>query len=99
MAGWLTLKIYLNYYDISYANAIMSSEWKTVINPTSSGHNWFIINKQKYGTLKSYKWPIIIYSMFNISAVYIWEVTHSDNLLSGSLIHKYLTISPQNKYL
>ena len=82
MGGWLALKIYLNYYDIAYANAIMSSEWKTIINPSSDNQNWFILNKQKYGTLKSYKWALIIYSIFNLFTTYIWEVTHPNNPLS-----------------
>ena len=84
----VALRLYLNYFDIQYANAIISSEWKSILNPHSRETNWFILNRRRYGTLRFWYIPIAILVVFNIVGGYIWETPmlfpgHSEsNLLS-----------------
>ena len=67
----------------------MSSEWKRIINPTTD-QNWFIQNKNRYGSLKFWRIWIIIYTILNILGAYIWEFIHPHdqfcNLYQSELI-------------
>eukprot|EP01083_Nonionella_stella_P205858 749257_1 len=73
VAIWIILKSYLNYYAIRHSNAILSSEWKSVINPSTEHTNWFITNRHRYGSYTFWKPFAILNIFFNLFLCYIVE--------------------------
>eukprot|EP01084_Bolivina_argentea_P040002 73908_1 len=47
--SFLTLRIYILWYDHQYAKVVTSSKWQLIVNPTFLDNNWFWQHKRKYG--------------------------------------------------
>eukprot|EP01083_Nonionella_stella_P014234 40024_1 len=55
----LTWRTYMVYYDIQWHKAIQDSEWRLYVDPQET--NWFLKNKQKWGSSKTF---IIVFIHF-----------------------------------
>ena len=54
-----TSRVWFLYYDLKYNEALISHEWWSTI---CTQKDWFIKNKNKYGSFKKFMWkPILIF--------------------------------------
>ena len=74
----ITLRIWFLYYDLKYAEAVLSHEWWQILD--SDDKNWFIENRNKYGILSPRMYKIIamfmsIYVILMFIGAFNHEVT------------------------
>ena len=88
----MVCKMYLLYYDHEYARILASEKWAIFIDPSIIKNNWYLNNKQKYGSsiwmIKNMIFPIItiwciidiIIFMFHRDYIFgyilIWFIPH-----------------------
>eukprot|EP01084_Bolivina_argentea_P112987 201464_1 len=51
----LVLRYFVVYFDLNFANSMLDSKWKSILNSNFDNHNWFLKHKKTYG---NFSWQI-----------------------------------------
>ena len=74
-------KMYLLYYDYEYERILASEKWAIFIDPSIIKNNWFLINKNKYGS------PIWLIKWLIVPIIAIWIVIDVTILLINRTLY------------
>lgn len=67
------LRFWLLYYKLEWSLSMMNNEWKSIINHTNASDDWFIIHRQRYGSLRYLQRKlIIIVTIITILVIIAW---------------------------
>eukprot|EP01084_Bolivina_argentea_P148572 259709_1 len=54
------LRFWLLYYKLEWSLSMMNNEWKSIVHHNNASDDWFIIHRQKYGSLRYLQKKLII---------------------------------------
>eukprot|EP01084_Bolivina_argentea_P315351 546326_1 len=80
--NWLILaRIWLMFYDLNYANSNMNKKWKSYLDPTLIEKDFWLTNKDKYGSFHYVlKLSIVGSVVFTLFAIITVQFTITKNL-------------------
>eukprot|EP01083_Nonionella_stella_P224711 799642_1 len=68
-----SLRFWLLFYKLEWSLSMMNNEWKSIIDHGNASEDWFIINRQQYGSLRYLQKKImIIVSCIIVLVVLSW---------------------------